>query len=181
MGSINSLQLTYLNSPNGSFLRTTWRIMPLQPTFTNSPTLLRESGFLANLWSVFFRTRTPVQTKTYDQVLKSTQKWDTDVKQSVLSGMLSGAQKSTFGDFSGVWWSEKFSFSPPFECMSWSYLALNQAYIVHVFTRRKATISSVYYFDVFVSDSRTHYEAFFLFPLQKDKSKSIIKYRWKRF
>ena len=43
-----------------------------------------------------------MQTKTYDQVLKSTQKWDTDVKQSVLSGMLSGAQKSTFGDFSGV-------------------------------------------------------------------------------
>lgn len=148
--------------------------MPLQPTFTNSPTLLRESVFLAKLWSVFFRTRTPVQTKTYDQVLKSTQKWDMDVKRSVLSGMLNGAQKSTFGDFSGVWWSEKFSFSPPFERMSWRY-------IVQVFTRRKATISSVYYFDVFVPDSRTHYEAFFLFPLQKDTSKSIIKYRWKRF
>lgn len=43
-----------------------------------------------------------MQTKTYDQVLKSTQKWDMDVKRSVLSGMLNGAQKSTFEDFSGV-------------------------------------------------------------------------------
>ena len=104
-----------------------------------------------------------MQTKTYDQVLKSTQKWDMDVKRSVLSRMQNGAQKSTFRGFFGGVISEKFSFSPPFECMSWSYLAFNQEYIVQVFTRRKATISSVHCFDVFVSDSRTHYEASFFY------------------